>query len=128
MQVLKHIWDQSCKSPRKHKYMSKYWKFDSKDMSAIMLKVGKYKAHKDTHKIKKLVLDIKSKYQSLRKAAAYTPYSWTQFHRFISVKTVASRKLENTHKLSVQTIAEIQNHLNCDDISFPVPNKKYAGK
>ena len=96
VQVLKHIWDQSCKSPRKHKYMSKYWSFDSKDMCAIMLKVGKYKACKDTRKIKKLVLDIKSKYQSLRKAAAYTPYSWTQLHRFISVKTVASRKLEYT--------------------------------
>ena len=83
VQVLKHIWDQSCKSARKRKYKSKYWNVDSKDMCAIMLKVGKYKAHKDTHKIKKLVVDIKSKYQSLRKAAAYTPYSWTQFHRFL---------------------------------------------
>ena len=90
--------------------------------------MGKYKAGKDTHKIKKLVVDIKSKYQSLRKAAAYTPYSWTQFHRFISVKTVTSRKLEYTCKLSTQTIAEIQNHLNCDDISVPVPDRKYAGK
>ena len=97
-------------------------------MCAIMLKVSKYKAHKDTCKIKKLVLDIKSKYQSLRKAAAYTPYSSTQFHLYISVKTVVSRKLEHTHKLSVQTIVEIQNYLNCDDISFPVPDKKYAGK
>ena len=36
--------------------------------------------------------------------------------------------MEYTCKLSVQTIAYIQNHLNCDDISFPVPDKKYAGK
>ena len=93
-------------------------------MCAIMLKVGKYKAKKNTRKIQKLVLNIKSKYKSLRKVSSYTPYSWTQFHRYISVKSMATRKLEYTRKLSLQTIAEIHSHLNCDDISFPVPDRK----
>ena len=128
VKVLKHIWDQSYKSPRKRRYMSQYWNVNSKDMCAIMLKVGKYKAKKNTRKIQKLVLDIKSKYKSLRKASSYTPYSWTQFRRYISVKSVATTKLEYTHKLSLQTIAEIHSHLNCDDISFPVPDRKHAGK
>ena len=97
-------------------------------MCAIMLKVGKYKAKKNTRKIQKLVLDIKSKYKSLRKASSYTPYLWTQFCRYISVKSMATRKLEYTHKLSLQTIAEIHSHLNCDDISLPVPDRKHAGK
>ena len=77
--------------------MCKYWNVNSKEMCAIMLKLGKHKTRKDVHKIKKLVEDIKSKYKSLRNASTYTPYSWTQFRRFISIKTVASQKLEYTH-------------------------------
>ena len=74
-----------------------------------MLKVGKYKAWiKTILNCKKVVLDIKSKYKSLRKASRYTPYSWTQFHRLIKVKYAASRKSEYTRKLSMQTIADIQ--------------------
>ena len=56
------------------------------------------------------------------------PYSWTQFRRFISIKTVAGQKLEYTHKLSPETIADIQNHLNSEEISFPLPDRKHAGK
>ena len=70
--------------------MSQYWNLCSKEMCGLMLQVGKYKAKKNKRKIEKLVTDIKSKYQSLRKASTYTPYSWTQFHRYIAVKTVAS--------------------------------------
>ena len=66
VQVLKHIWGQSHKSPRKQKLMQKYWNIKSKDMCGIMLKMGKqHRARKDIHKIKKLVVDIKSKYPSL---------------------------------------------------------------
>ena len=128
VQVLKHIWDQSYKSPRKHNLMCKYWNVNSKEMCAIMLKLGKHKTRKDVRKIKKLVEDIKSKYKSLRNALTYMPYSWTQFRRFISIKTVASWKLEYTHKLSPETIADIQNHLNSEEISFPLPDRKHAGK
>ena len=77
VQVLKHIWDQSCKSPRKCKLMQKYWNINSKEMCVLMLRMGKHRARKDIRKIKKLVVDIKSKYQSLQKASTYTPYSWT---------------------------------------------------
>ena len=56
------------------------------------------------------------------------PYSWTQFQRFISIKTVASQKLEYTHKLSPDMIADIQNHLNLEEISFPLPDRKHADK
>lgn len=108
--------------------MHQYWNVNSKEMCAIMLKVGKHKAWKDICKIQKQVVDIKSKYKSLRNASTYTPYSWTQFQRYISIKSVASPTLEYTHKLNPQTIADIQNHLNLEDISFPVPDRKHAGK
>ena len=45
--ILKHMWDQFYKSPRKHQYMHKYWKLDEKDMVKYMLKTGKHKACKD---------------------------------------------------------------------------------
>ena len=64
----------------------------------------------------------------MRNAWKYITYSWTQFRRFVSVKSVATRKLEYQRKLSTAAIQEIQNHFYSDEISFPVPDKKYAGK
>ena len=57
-----------------------------------------------------------------------TPYSWTQFRRFVSVKSVTTKKLEYQRKLSIAAIEEIQNHLYSDEVSFLVPDKKFAGK
>ena len=39
--VLKHIWDQMYKSPRKRHYIRKLWPLDQKEFAAFMLKVGK---------------------------------------------------------------------------------------
>ena len=88
--ILKHMWDQFYKSPKKHHYMKQYWNVDQKEMVKYMLKAGKHKACKDIHKLNKIVTDIKSKYKSLHQASCHTPYSWTQFGRFLSVKSVAS--------------------------------------
>ena len=126
--ILKHMWDQFYKSPRKHQYMHKYWKLDDKYMVKYMLKAGKHKAHKDICKLQKLVTDIKSKYKSLHQASCHTPYSWTQFQRFLSVKSVARRKLEFSRKLSPEAVSAIQEHMCSEEISFPVPDRKYAGK
>ena len=46
----------------------------------------------------------------------------------MSIKTVASCKLEYTCKLSPEMIADIHNHLNSEEISFPLPDRKHAGK
>ena len=89
--VLKHIWDQMYKSPRKRHYIRKLWPLDQKEFAAFMLKVGKHRAKKDIHKLKKAVSDIKQKYNSLRQASKFTPYSWTQFRHFMSVKSVGHR-------------------------------------
>ena len=71
--VLKHIWDQMYKSPRKRHYIRKLWPLDQKEFPAFMLKVGKHRAKKDICKLKKAVSDIKQKYNSLRQALKFTP-------------------------------------------------------
>ena len=126
--ILKHVWDQFVKSPWKHWYMHKYWELDQKDMVRYMLKAGKHKAHKDIHTLQKIVTNIKSKYKSLHQASSHTPYSWTQFRRFFSIKSVARRKLEFSRKLSPEAVSAIQEHMCLEEISFPVPDWKYAGK
>ena len=126
--VLKHIWDQMYKSPRKRHYIRKLWPLDQKEFAAFMLKVGKHRAKKDIRKLKKAVDDIKQKYNSLRQASKFTPYSWTQFRHFMSVKSVCHRKLEYSHKLSSTAIHAIQNHMESEEVSFPLPDHKFAGK
>ena len=55
--ILKHILDQFYKSPKKHHYKEQYWNLEHKDMCKYMLNVGKHKAHRDIHKLCKLVTD-----------------------------------------------------------------------
>ena len=126
VKILKHIWDQMYRDPRKCKLMNDLWNGSTSDMCSLMLKLSKHRAK--NVKIAKVVQKITGKYKSLRNAWKYTPYSWTQFRRFVSVKSVSTRKLEYQRKLSTAAIEQIQNHLYSDDISFPVPDKKYAGK
>ena len=38
------------------------------------------------------------------------------------------RKIAYNQKLTSSQIQEIQSHYNSDEISFPLPDKKYAGK
>ena len=71
---------------------------------------------------------IKKKYNTLRQACWLTDISWTHFHRHTYVKSKPCRKLEFTRKLTSSNIQDIQNHYNCDDISFPLPDKKCANK
>ena len=46
----------------------------------------------------------------------------------MSVKSVAHRKLEYSHKLSPTDLECIEDHMKSDDISFPLPDRKFAGK
>ena len=93
-----------------------------------MLKVGKHRAKKDICKLKKAVDDIKQNYNSLRQVSKFTPYSWTQCRCFMSVKSVGHRKLEYSHKLSSTAIHVMQNHMESKEVSFPLPDCKFAGK
>ena len=46
----------------------------------------------------------------------------------MSVKSVAHRKLEYSHKLSPADLECIEDHMKSDNISFLLPDRKFAGK
>ena len=62
--VVKHLWNQLYKSPRKRRLMDKMWQSD-KDMGKYMYSLGKYKHKKDAKKLKDTVSKMKNKYKSL---------------------------------------------------------------
>ena len=54
--------------------------------------------------------------------------SWTTFHRQTYVKCNNRRKLGYSRKLTEAQVNNIQSHFTSDDISFPLPDKKFEGK
>ena len=54
--------------------------------------------------------------------------SWSKFHHHTYVKSEIRKKLEYMRKLSATQIEEIQAHFTSDEVSFPIPDKKYANK
>ena len=70
----------------------------------------------------------RSSYNSLRQACRLPDINWTHFHRHTYVKSDVHQKIVCTRKLSSSQIQDIQDHYISDNISFPLPDKKYANK
>ena len=126
--ILKHVWDQEYKDPQKRVYMNKYCKRCDNDLAKIMLDIGKSKGKKDDKKLFAAVNTVKRKYKSLRQASKLVDIPWTTFHRQTYVKYNNRRKLGYSHKLTEAQVNDIQSHFTSDDISFPLPDKKFEGK
>ena len=62
--IVKHLWNQLYKSPRKRKIIDQMWCKD-KEMGKYMYFLGKYKNKRNEHKLKQTVNQIKKKYKSL---------------------------------------------------------------
>ena len=107
--------------------MNQYWRKDS-HLANIMLNIGKHKARKDDVKLLQSVNKVKQKYNSLRQACRLADISWSTFHRHTYIKSHPKRKMNYIHKLSKAEIDFIQQHYQSDDVSFPLPDKKYSGK
>ena len=84
--ILKHVWDQEYKDPRKRVYMNKYWKQCDTNLAKLMLDIGKSKAKKSDSKLLSAVNKVKQKYNSLCQACRLADISWTTFHRHTYVK------------------------------------------
>ena len=69
--VLKHLWDQVYKSPRKRKVMDRMWCKKNK-IGRYMYLVGKYKNKKNASKLTHTVTKIKKHYKSLCSACRNT--------------------------------------------------------
>ena len=93
-----------------------------------MLDHGKYRGRKDKKKLSSTVNEVKNEYNSLRQACRLPDISWSKFHRFTYVKLEVCKKLQYTRKLSAAQIAEIQEYYTSNEVSFPLPDKKYANK
>ena len=118
--VLSHIWEQSWKDPVKRRLMHEIWS-SSKELSAIMLKLGKEHACKNKKRVAECVEAIKNKYMSLCKASSNTSLSWTQFRHYCSIQSSKKnpKSMKYLCKLNIQNIESIQNHMLSEDMSFP---------
>ena len=93
-----------------------------------MLDIGKSKGKKDDKKLLAAVNKVKRKYKSLCHASKLVDIPWTTFHRQTYVKRNKRRKLGYSRKLTEAQVNDIQSHFTSDDISFPLPDKKFEGK
>ena len=108
--------------------MNKYWKRSDNDLAKIMLDIGKSKGKKDDKKLFAAVNTVKRKYKSLHQASKLVDIPWTTFHRQTYVKCNNRRKLGYSRKLTEAQVNNILSHFTSDDISFPLPDKKFEGK
>ena len=109
--------------------MNLYWKHqeETTSLAKYMLDIGQYRDRKDK-KLLSTVNKVKKKYNSLRQACRLADISWSKFDHHTFVKSEIRKKLEYTRKLSSAQIEEIQAHFIFDEVSFPLPDKKYANK
>ena len=130
VEVLKHVWDQEFKDVRKKALMEKYWKRDNNKLGEVLLEIGKNRACKNETKLSQLANKLKTKYNSLHQVCKLGEISWTKFHRHIYIRknNTVKKKLDFKKKLTSAQIDEIKSHYESEEISFPLPDKKYVGK
>ena len=87
--ILKHVWDQEYKDPKKRFFMNLYWKHqeDMTTLAKYMLDIGKYRGRKDNKKLLSTVNKVKNKYNSLRQACRLADISQSKFHHHTYVKS-----------------------------------------
>ena len=125
--VVKHLWNQLYKSPRKCRLMDTMWQND-KQMGKYMYCLGKYKHRKDAKKLNDTVDKMRTQYKSLHSACQQTSMQWSQFHNYT---TLNKRKIEirkYIRKLEREDIESIGQFFESDATTFPLPDKKFAGK
>ena len=64
----------------------------------------------------------------MRQACHLADILWSKFHRHTYINSKVHKKLEYSRKLTASQIKDIQAYYNHDDVSFPLPDKKYANK
>ena len=79
--IMKHVFNQEYKVPRKCYLMNKYWNRNDDGLAKLLLDMGKHRARKDKKKLLNTVNTLKKKYNSLRQACCLADISWGKFHR-----------------------------------------------
>ena len=125
--VVKHLWNQLYKSPRKRKLIDQMWMHD-REMGKFMYFLGKYRNNKNEIKLNETVRSIKKRYSSLRSACSKTNIHWSQFHKCTRLNKRKIEQQKYIRKLHSDDIKAIGKFFQSEDTSFPLPDKKYAGK
>ena len=125
--ILKHLWDQLYKSPRKRIILDEVWAKDKK-LPKYMFLAGKYKNKKNVSKLMQTVSRIKNHYKSLHSAWRMTDMHWSQFHRCTSLYKRKQVERKFKRKLNTEEVKSIEDFFETEDASFPLPDKKYSGK
>lgn len=115
------------KSPRKRKVIDNLWVKD-KHMGKFMYKIGKYRHKKNVQKLRETVQSMKNKYSSLRSACHETNLMWSQFHKCTKLSKRTMEHKKYICKLSGKDIKSITKFFSSEEVSFPLPDKKYSGK
>ena len=132
--VLRHVYEQYRKSPRKQKFIKKMWPEEDKKLGRYMYLLGKYRNQKKTSQLQNIVCKIKWQYKSLRRACKNTDMTWSQFHKYtLDRKQVIRSKIKGkqgafSRKLESDEVDSIRKFLTSEEASFPLPDRKYAGK
>ena len=101
--ILKHVFDQEYKDPRKRYLTNQYWNRKDDGLAKLLLDMGKHRARKDNRKLLNTVNTVKKKYNSLRQACCLTDISWGKFHRHTYIN---SQAVSYTH-LTLPTILRV---------------------
>ena len=127
--TLVHIFDQFSKSPRKAHYMQKYFtnlNTKGKDIGQYMMEIGKHKGRKDATRLQETVEKMKGQFSSLWKACASINCSWTKFYQFNCLAKPKKSTHKFVKKLSNDEIKKIQEHMKSDEVTFPLPDRKFT--
>ena len=108
--------------------MNKYWKTCNEGLGELLIEIGKNKAKKNHSKLSAAFHKVKQKYHSLRHASRLENIPWMKFHCNTCVTKKNNSKGKFTHNLSRKDTSDIEAHFQSEDISFPLPDKKYTGK
>ena len=120
--VVKHLWNQLYKSPRKRKLIDQMWMHD-REMGKFMYFLGKYRNNKNEIKLNETVRSIKKRYSSLRSACSKTNIHWSQFHKCTRLNKRKIEQQKYIRKLHSDDIKAIGKFFQSEDTSFPLPDK-----
>ena len=96
--IVKHLWNQLYRSPRKRKLIDNMWSND-KQMWKFMYKMGKYKTRKNEEKLSETVDKMKERYTSLRSSCSKTDMQCSQFHNCTRLYKRKYEQWKYIHKL-----------------------------
>ena len=132
VKVLRHIFEQYRKSPRKNKYLLKLWPEEDRKLGRYMYLLVKYRSQKNISQLQRIVSKIKWQYKSLRGACRHTDMRWSQFHKYTSQRKQTLHQQHKTksfnRKLNSDQVDSIRKFFNSEEATFPLPDRKYAGK